>query len=274
MAALSKSSLVWATAAVLALTSCGADDDTVLGRAEQGRITIGVAHDQPGLGLRRQDGNLRGFDIDVARYVATELGVPESGITWVEAPPEDRERLLTSGEVDLVVNGYSITPKRREVVDFAGPYYTAGQDLLVLIDNQEITGPDSLSRGQRLCSVTGTTSAQYVKDTFAKNVKLVEQPRFSECVTALLAGEVDALTTDDVVLAGYAAQNPELLRVVGEPFSEEEYGIGLPKGQQETKDAVTAALRKMVDSGEWKRAQEVNVGGSDYRLPEPPQIAS
>ncbi|MEU4449571.1 glutamate ABC transporter substrate-binding protein [Actinosynnema sp. NPDC050801] len=267
--------LVVACSAALVLTSCSTGDDTtVAGKADgSNELTIAVAYDQPGLGVRRMDGTYRGFDVDVARYVAKELGVEDSGIKFTEATPSEREKLLTTGAADLVVSSYSITDKRKEVIDFVGPYFVAGQDLLVRLTDDRITGPESLnSGGLKLCSVANTTSAQYVKDQFAQSVQLVEYPNFSDCVTALLAEQVDAMTTDDVILAGYAAQNPELLRVVNRPFSKEEYGIGMRKGDPTSRSKVIAAVRKMIDSGEWRRSLEANVGASGYAIPEPPAV--
>jgi glutamate transport system substrate-binding protein len=269
--------LAVALSAVLVLVGCSSsvDESTVAGKAgTTGKLTIAVAFDQPGLGVRRLDGIYKGFDVDVARYVAKELGVEESGITWVEATPSEREKLLVEGKADLVVSGYSITAKRKEVIDFVGPYFLAGQDLLVRINESRINGPESLNAGMRLCSVANTTSAQYVKDQFAQGVRLVEYPQFSECVTALLADAVDAVTTDDVLLAGYAAQHPELLRVVGKPFSKEEYGIGIRRGDPTSKTKIAAAVRKMMDSGAWRASLEENVGRSGYAIPEPPKLAS
>ncbi|WP_158840230.1 glutamate ABC transporter substrate-binding protein [Saccharothrix deserti] len=267
--------LVLACSAAFVLTSCSSGDETtVVGKAGgSDELTIAVAYDQPGLGLRRLDGTYRGFDIDVARYVAKELGVEESGVKFTEATPSEREKLLINGGADLVVSSYSITDKRKEVIDFVGPYFVAGQDLLVRYTDERITGPESLNTsGVKLCSVANTTSAQYVKDQYAQSVELVEYPNFSDCVTALLAEQVDAMTTDDVILAGYAAQNPELLRVVNKPFSKEEYGIGMRKDDPTSKAKITAAVQKMIDSGEWRRSLEANVGGSGYAIPEPPKI--
>ncbi|MEU4802427.1 glutamate ABC transporter substrate-binding protein [Actinosynnema sp. NPDC023587] len=271
MALASLRALVLACAAALVLASCSSGDETsVEGRAGADKLVIAVGYDQPGLGVRRLDGVYKGFDVDVARYVANELGA--DGVTFVEATPSQREQLLTEGKADLVVSTYSITDKRKEVIDFVGPYFVAGQDLLVRLSDTRIAGPESLTAGIKLCSVENTTSAQYVKDQFAQAVELVNYPNFSDCVTALLAEQVDAMTTDDVILAGYAAQNPELLRVVGKPFSKEEYGIGIRRDDAAGKAKVTAAVQKMIDSGEWRRSLEANVGQSGYRIPEPPTI--
>lgn len=265
--------LVAACSSLLLAGACSSADGASVAGKEN--LIIGVSFDQPGLGIRRLDGSFRGIDVDVARYVANELGVVDTNISWLEAQPANREKLLTSGQVDLVLSTYSITEKRKEVIDFVGPYFLAGQDLLVRMAETRIVGPESLNNDPnlRLCSVQGTTSAEYVKTQFAQNVKLVEYPKFSDCVTALLADNADAMTTDDVILAGYAAQNPELLRVVGKPFSKEEYGIGIRKGDADGKEKVKGAVRKMIDSGEWKKIIERNVGPSGYVIPDPPTLA-
>ncbi|GAB3473761.1 glutamate ABC transporter substrate-binding protein [Amycolatopsis cihanbeyliensis] len=235
------------------------------------RLTIGIRFDQPGLSERTIDGRFVGFDVDVATYLAGELGVERPGITWRETTSATREDDLTSGRVDLVVAAYSITEDRKEKVTFAGPYFETGQDLLVRHPSAGITGPDTLN-GRKLCSVTGSTSAQQVRDRFARAVELVEYPRYRDCVTALLAGQVDAVTTDAVILAGYAAEHPELLEVVGKRFSTERYGVGLRKGDTGARSAVNEAIEKMIGTGAWLDSLEHNIGPSGYRLPDPPEL--
>lgn len=263
------------SAAVLLLASCASgDESTIVGKVSASdRMTIAVSYDQPGLSVRRLDGTYRGFDVDVAKYIANEFGVKPENITWKEAQTGNRETLLTTGEADLVVSTYSITEKRKETIDFVGPYFIAGQDLLVRMNEKRIDGPRSLNASLKLCSTAGSTSAAYVKDQFAKDVNLVEYAKFSDCVTALLAANVDAVTTDDVLLAGYAAQNPELLRVVGDPFSKEEYGVGLHRNDPTSKAKVQAALQKMIDTGAWRKSLEANIGSSGYKIPDPPKLA-
>ncbi|MBW4715772.1 glutamate ABC transporter substrate-binding protein [Saccharothrix obliqua] len=267
--------LLPATAAVAALAftaACGgAPDDTLEGKARDGRLTIGIRFDQPGMAQRRLDGKYVGFDVDVAKYVAGQLGVPESGITWREARSADRERLIAEGGVDFVVATYSITEQRKERVAFAGPYFQTGQGLLVRFTDTEITGPAALN-GKRLCSVANSTSARKVESEFAKEVQLVEYGQYSDCVTGLLAGNVDAVTTDEAILAGYVAENPELLKLVGEPFTTERYGVGLSKSDPKGRSDVSAAIERMVATGEWRSALERNIGNSGVRLPDPPEV--
>ncbi|WP_377643193.1 glutamate ABC transporter substrate-binding protein [Oryzobacter terrae] len=260
-----------AAAAVLALglTACGSDAGDTGGSGSTGGgdtaggLKIGIKFDQPGLG-QKKGSEYSGFDVDVATYVAKELGTEAADITWVQAPSAQRETLIETGQVDLVFATYSITDKRKEKVSFAGPYFVAGQDLLVRSDDSSITGPDTLD-GKKLCSVTGSTSAQNVKDD-VPGVQLQELSGYSECLPALEKGTLDALTTDDTILAGLAAQ-PEYagkFKVVGKPFSTERYGVGLKKGDTALCEKVNAAIKKMVEDGSWKKAIDANLGPAKY----------
>jgi glutamate transport system substrate-binding protein len=261
---------VAAAALGLALAACGSDagdtgsDTSTSGDAAASGLKVGIKFDQPGLGLKKGT-EYTGFDVDVATYVAKELGTDAADITWVQAPSAQRETLIETGQVDMVVATYSITDTRKEKVSFAGPYFIAGQDLLVRADDTSITGPDTLD-GKKLCSVTGSTSAQKVKDTYPA-VQLQEFATYSECLPALANGGVDALTTDDTILAGFASQ-PEYagkFKVVGKPFSEENYGIGLKKGDTATCEKVNAAISKMIEDGSWQKAIDANLGPAGYK---------
>ncbi len=238
-----------------------------------GKLSIGIPFDEPGLGLKTGD-TYTGFDVDTAVYIAAALGVPRENITWKEANSGQRQQLLESGQADLIVSTFSITDERKKEVDFAGPYFVAHQDLLVRRNDTEITGPEALD-GKNLCSVPGTTSAAYVTSHFLGNINLVERPRFSDCVTALANSEVDAVTTDDVILAGFAAepQYQGKLKVVGKGFSDEVYGVGVKKGNTALVDKVNTALRQYIDDGSWKKSLDANVRPSGYSIPSPPTPA-
>ena len=260
-----------AAGAALALTlaACGSDSGSSSPGASGGGgggkgLKIGIKFDQPGLGLKKGS-DYTGFDVDVAKYVAKKLGTEEGDITWVQAPSAQRETLISTGQVNMIVATYSITDKRKESVSFAGPYFIAGQDLLVKADNTSITGPDSL-KGKKLCSVTGSTSAQKIKDK-VPDVNLQNFATYSECVAALSSGAIDALTTDDTILAGYAAQEQYKgkLKVVGQPFSTENYGIGLKKGDTALCGKITDAIKSMIDDGSWEKAVDANLGPAGYK---------
>ncbi|MBF4993758.1 glutamate ABC transporter substrate-binding protein [Arthrobacter gandavensis] len=253
-----------AAAAALTLSACGGgdsgSDSAASGDAET--IRVGIKFDQPGLGFA-ESGDYSGFDVDVAKYVANELGYGEDQIEFIETPSAQRENMLENDQVDMIFATYSITDTRKEKVAFAGPYFVAGQDLLVRSDS-DITGPEDLN-GKTLCSVTGSTSAQKVKDGIANDVNLVEQPSYAECVTAMQGGSIDAVTTDDIILAGLASTeaNKGQFKVVGNTFSEEKYGVGIQKGSDKCED-INAAIEKMIEDGAWEEAIKKNTEGADY----------
>ncbi len=247
----------------LSLAACGGGDEN--------KIVIGTKFDQPGLANKNPDGTMSGFDVDVARYVADKLGYTPEQIEWKEAPSGQRETLIQNGQVDYIVATYSITDARKEKVDFAGPYLLTGQSLLVRADNTDITGKDSLENNKVLCSVTGSTPAQKIKDEFP-GVQLQQYDTYSACVEALKNNAVDALTTDEVILAGYAAQTLGAFKIVGEPFSEERYGIGLKQGDDELRGKINDALEQMVSDGAWQDAFEQNLGPAGIATPTPPAV--
>ena len=270
---LASSAVGSAKSEVSAAVSGAVADSQVLTNAGDGKVVVGIKFDQPGLGLKNPDGTFSGFDVEVAKYVAEQLGVPADSIEFKESKSAEREGLIERGEVDYIVATYSITDTRKEKVNFAGPYFVAAQDLLVKSDSTDITGPEAMS-GKILCSVTGSTSAQKVKDNYAADVALQEYGTYTECVEALRSGAVDAVTTDNVILAGYAAQYPGELKVVGKGFSTENYGIGLKKGDAAGTAAINAAIAKMIADGSWKTALESTVGPSGFTVPAPPTPSS
>jgi glutamate transport system substrate-binding protein len=269
-------------ALALALTACGSDSSdssggssgsaaSVVDKAKNDKkLVIGIKYDQPGLGLRSADGSFSGFDVEMAKYIAKELGVEESGITFKETVSSNREPFIQQGQVDMVLATYSITDARKEKVSFAGPYFVAGQSLLVRSDSSDITGVESLNNNKKLCSVKGSTPAKKIKDEFAKSVQLQEFDSYSKCVEALIGKQVDAVTTDDIILAGFAAANPGKIKVVGKPFSTEKYGVGLKKDDKAGRDAVNAAIEKAFSDGGWKAAFTKTVGPSGYPMPAAP----
>ncbi|GAA4733894.1 glutamate ABC transporter substrate-binding protein [Pedococcus ginsenosidimutans] len=254
-----------ASALALSLAACGDSASNGGSGGGGGDFKIGIKFDQPGLGLK-EGSSYTGLDVDVATYVAKELGHDAKDIQWVQAPSAQRETLISTGQVKMVVATYSITDERKQKVSFAGPYFIAGQDLLVRNDETTITGPETLT-GKRLCSVKGSTSAQKVKDKYP-GVQLQEFGTYSECVAALVSKGVDALTTDNTILAGYAAQDQYKgkLKVVGKTFSEERYGIGLKKGDKATCEKVNTAIAKMISSGEWQKAVDKNLGPAGFKV--------
>ncbi|MHA2789175.1 glutamate ABC transporter substrate-binding protein [Corynebacterium sp. S7] len=257
------------------LVACGSNSGGssaggLLGEIESGNVTVGTKFDQPGLGLREPDGSMTGFDVDVATYVvnsiAKEKGWAEPKITWRETPSAQRETMIQNGEVGMIAATYTINASRAESVSFGGPYTLTHQALLVKSDNTDITGLESLD-GKILCSVTGSTPAQKVKDELP-TVQLQEYDTYSSCVEALRQGNVEAMTTDATILGGYAAQSPGDFKVVellrdGKQFTDEPYGIGVTKDDEEAVSAINTALQAMYDDGSFQTFLDKNLDGGD-----------
>ena len=236
--------------------------------ASAGEITIGTKFDQPLFGLKGPDGDPVGFDVEIGKLIAAKLGIEASGITWTETVSANREPFIQNGDVDLVVATYTINDARKEVVSFAGPYYEAGQDLLVLAGNEsKITGPEDLA-DKSVCTVSGSTSE---KNIAAYTTNIIATDTYSNCLGPLRSGEVDAVTTDNVILAGLADQNAGEFEVVGNPFTQEPYGIGLAKDDTEFRNFINDVLEEAYEDGSWAEAWEATAG-SVLETPEPPAV--
>lgn len=233
---------------------------------KNGKITIGVKEDQPGLGYKdATTGKRTGFDIDIARWIAASLGYSEDKIEFKAIPSANREQAIVNGDVDYYVGTYSITDKRKAVIDFAGPYFVTGQGLLVRKSDDTIKSEKDLS-GKTVCSATGSTPLQNIQQNFP-DTKTVGLDVYSACVEQLINKQVDAVTTDQAILIGYAAQDPEELKVVGEPFTTEKYGVGLAKGDTAFQTFVNTMF---TDGGDtWKAIFEQNLGASGMKVTQP-----
>lgn len=239
----------------IALSACGgSSSSSVVDKAKNDKVlNIGVKPDQPGLGLQSSSGQYSGFDVEVARYVAKKLGTTK--INFVPTLSANREAFLQQGKVDMVVATYSVTPERQRVVSFAGPYYIAHQDILVRADENSISKPDDLV-GKKVCSGQGSASGDRIQALYGSKVNLIRLPGYGDCVNQLLGGQVQAVTTDNTILAGFAAQpqNQGKLKLAGTFFSNEIYGIGLKKGDSKGVAAVDQALKAMFSDGSWRAA--------------------
>ncbi|TDD15523.1 glutamate ABC transporter substrate-binding protein [Actinomadura sp. KC06] len=228
-------------------------------------LRIGVKSDQPRLGLRMWDGTFKGFDVDVATYVAGRLGVEPKDLTFVGLTSNEREEALDDGVVDMVFATYSITPERKEKVTFGGPYYVAHQDILVRAGNGSIRNVSDL-RGKRLCKAAGSNSWRRVTEERKVDATLVPASTYSECVTALKEGRMDAVSTDDLILAGFAAANGSGTTMVKAPFTNEKYGVGLKKGDVAGCQAVNRYLTEMYQNGAAKTLLTEWFGSVDFAV--------
>ncbi|MFG1862252.1 serine/threonine-protein kinase [Microbispora bryophytorum] len=225
-----------------------------------GRLTIGVRGDVPGVGLEQANG-FSGFDVDVATSIARSLKVPANGITFRRLGANDRVRALTDHDVDMVVATYSYDDNRDDAVTFAGPYYTAHADLLVL-GGSRIEKLEDLA-GRRMCAPAGSTTARLV----AAKVK-VEQVRagnYAECMDLLTSGKVDAIPGDDLIIAGFADRVAGLkLSVLGLRLTDQHYAVGLPRKDVRTCRAVQDAIIRMYGDGTMRDLLRKHFGNVDF----------
>lgn len=224
--------------------------------AEAGSITIGTKFDQPLFGLVGPDGVPVGFDVEIGKIIAGKLGIAPEDIEWVETVSANREPFIENGEVDIVVATYTINDDRKQVVDFAGPYFEAGQSILVLEGNEDIQSEEDLV-GQPVCSVSGSTPAANLRDLGAE---VIETDTYSNCLEPLRGGQAVAVSTDNVILAGLVDQNPGEFKIVGDPFTEEPYGIGLAKGDDDFRDFINDVLEESYEDGTYEEAWEATAG--------------
>ncbi|MGY1620528.1 glutamate ABC transporter substrate-binding protein [Geodermatophilus sp. SYSU D00691] len=240
---------------------------------EAGAVTVGTKFDQPGFGLLNpQTDRPEGFDVEIAEIIAAELGIDPENVTFVETVSANREPFIQNGQVDFVVATYTINDTRKQVVDFAGPYYVAGQDIMVAAGNPEgVEGPDDLA-GLTVCSVEGSTPAQNIRDNYPQ-ATLVTYDVYSKCADDLRNGNVQAVTTDNVILTGLVAGSPDDFELVGNPFTEEPYGIGLTKGDDEFRTFINDVLEASYEDGRWAEAWDSTVGQiTGEEAPEPPAV--
>ncbi|MCI9887298.1 glutamate ABC transporter substrate-binding protein [Micrococcales bacterium 31B] len=238
-----------------------------------GKLRVGVKFDQPLFGQKAPDGKVQGFDIEIAKIIATDLGLSEDQIEYQEAVSANREPFIMNDKVDIVIATYTINDERKKSIDFAGPYYEAGQAILVKKGNpKQITTPDTLS-GKNVCSVTGSTPAENIAK-LVPDATVTLFDTYAKCVTALNNGQTDAVTTDNVILAGFVAKSPDDLELAdgGKTFTKEPYGIGLKKGDEEFRTFINDTLEKAEKDGRWKAAWDNTAGTVISAEPTPPAI--
>ena len=277
-----KTKAVLASLAFALTAACGSDDDggdddaaenpsfkagtTMAKLSDAGKMTIGTKFDQPGFGLLGLEDKPEGFDVEVAKIIADELGIDDDDIEWKESTSDVREQLIEDGEVDMVAATYTINDERKQRITFAGPYYVAGQQLMVKSDNDTINGPDDLKDASiRVCSATGSTPSEQIKPFLAdvkKQLTLFDV--YDKCAKALKNDQTDVVTTDNVILLGFAAESDGDFKLVGDQFTEEPYGIGITKGDVEFCEFINDTLQKNEDA--YNEAWEETRGQDRGRL--------
>ncbi|MBT8227209.1 MAG: glutamate ABC transporter substrate-binding protein [Dactylosporangium sp.] len=238
------------------------------------KIVVGTKFDQPLFGLKGLDGKPAGFDVEIAKIIAAELGIPADKIEYKETPSQVREQVVEQGTVDIVVATYTINDKRKERIAFAGPYYVAGQQIMVRADDSSITGPDSFKAGdKKVCSVSGSTPAANIKSYLQDEAaQLVLFDTYQKCVDALKAETVDAVTTDNVILSGFISKSDGAYKLIGTKFTEEPYGIGVKKDDAEFRAFINDVLESIATDGRYEEAWKTTVGKVDPEVPSAPAV--
>jgi glutamate transport system substrate-binding protein len=272
----------------VAVGACGSNDDSgstggsksfaagstmeKLNKAQS--IKVGTKFDQPGFGQKGLSGKPEGFDVEVAKLVVKELGIPEDKIQYVETPSKIREDAIVNGQVDMVVATYTINDLRKQRIAFAGPYYEAGQNIMVKKDDTSITGPDAFKDGtKKVCSVTGSTPAEEIKkDVKDVATQLVLFDTYDKCRDALKGGQVNAVTTDNVILLGYISKDPDSFKLAGDNFTKEPYGIGVKKDDTAFRGFINDVLDKSYQDGSWKKAWDDTAGKFGAQLGTAPTV--
>ncbi|GAA1438811.1 glutamate ABC transporter substrate-binding protein [Mycobacterium cookii] len=280
--------IVAATGLALSLAACGGDDGsepevvtdaefeagtTMAELAEAGSMTVGTKFDQPGFGLLGLEDTPEGFDVEVAKIIAGAMGIAPEDIEWKQATSDIREQVIEDGEVDMVVATYTINEERAQRITFAGPYYEAGQQLMVNADNDSINGPEDIADNpdMKVCSVTGSTPSEQIREYLASDDQLVLFDIYDKCKDALGNGQVDIVTTDNVILLGYVDGSDGEFKLVGEQFTEEPYGIGIEKGDVEFCEFINETLADNEDAyvAAWEATAGEVEGTETPELPEP-----
>jgi len=283
-----KSLLVAASAALaLTLSACGggtgggtnpspvekpsfAAGSTMEKLSSAGKVTIGTKFDQPLFGQKGLDGKPVGFDVEIGKLLAAKLGISADNIEWVETVSANREQFIKQGRVDMIIATYTINDKRKTEVDFAGPYYEAGQALMVNKDNTTITKPEDV-KGKRVCSVTGSTPAATIVEEYG--AVLAPATTYSACLEPLRNNQVEAITTDNVILAGFVNKEPDAFKLASEEtFTKEPYGIGLKKDDTAFRTWINDQLEEFAKDGSYKKAWEDTAGAVIKTAPELPTI--
>ena len=280
--------LLLAIVAAVGVSACGDDQDTggagaestpaaevkkypadsVLGKIQQkGEITIGVKYDVPPFGFKNpQTNEIEGFDIDLGKAVAAELGVKPK---LIEAISDNRIPFLEGGTADLILSTMTINEERVEQIEFSDPYFIAKGRILVKGDS-DIAGIEGLA-GKKVCTALGSTyEATIKKQAPDADLRLVDS--YSECLELIQNGAVDAVSTDDVILTGMIIQDDSLKLVEGEELTQEPYGAGIKKGNSELKTFVDEVFTKYKEDGRWKKTYDKWVGQYTKEDSEPPTI--
>lgn len=203
-------------------------------------------------------GKITGFDAGMGDLLARYIMGDDAKVELTQTTVDTRETLLQNDSVDIVVATYSITEPRAEKIAFAGPYYSSGAAVMVKKDNDTIKSVDDLKAGVKVTTESNSTAVTAL-DEFAPDAEQVLFAENADCVAAVQQGRADAYVIDESILLSNAVANPDL-KVVGEPFTNDPYGIGVTKDDPSAKEFVNAFLTEIEQDGSWAKLWKATVG--------------
>ncbi|MFL6144143.1 MAG: transporter substrate-binding domain-containing protein [Labedaea sp.] len=234
---------------------------------QNGLLKAGVDQNTFLFGFRNPSTNqLEGFDIDRVHEIAAAIFGDPTKVQFKVLTSAQRIPALQNGDVDVVVRTFTANCDRWSKIDFSRIYYVAHQRLLV----DRSSDIDSLERlaGKRVCAQQGSTSISNLAQR-APNATRVATNTWSDCLVMLQQHQVDAVSTDDVILSGLAAQDPNV-KLSGAALTDEPYGIGIPQGKEDLARFVNAVLEKSIRDGSWAKSYDKWVGSRTGESASPP----
>jgi glutamate transport system substrate-binding protein len=236
-------------------------DSTMAKIQKRGKLVVGTSLNTLMFSVRNpMTGQTEGFEGDLARLLAKKLTGSADNVEWVKTTTENRLPFVQNGRVDVVIATLTINDARKKVIGFAGPYYVAGQDILTRSADTKINSVTDLS-GKTACVLNGTTVEDNVKK-FAPQTKFVTFNDTAACVEGVADGRFDAYVDDGATLAGEALRQPGKFRIVGKPFTQEPYGIGVAKDDAQFRDWIDTQLEQSIQDGTWNRLYAKNLEGT------------
>lgn len=236
---------------------------------KRGKLIVGIKYDQPGIGLMNPStGKIEGFDVEMARIVAKGLGLSPDAIEFKETVSKNRIPFITNGLVDVVIAFFGVSAKNKEAVGMAGPYFNAGTQALVRIEDIDKYKTVEDLKGKKGCAATGSDTLKIASKIGAEPVGF---DTYNECVQQLLTGGVDAMLLTGVLLAGYKQKNEGKVEIVIEPFHAFPIAIGLKKEDAAFCAFLNETIRKSTDDGSWQAAFDGTIGKMGAQKVEPPE---
>lgn len=248
-------------------------DSTMAKIAAKGKLVVGTAYDTPLFSVKNPTtGEIEGFDAAFSRLVAEKLTGSADNIEWVETASENRMPFLENGKVDIVIKTFTITAERDERIDFAGPYYLVGQDMMVRADYTKVTKVEDLNDPSiKVCDGVGTVTSENIRKS-APDANITEVEDTNLCVEGVKDGRFDVYVDDDAYMGGVVALTPDEIKLVGAPFTKEGLGWGIANNDPVFQAWLNELLQTAIDDGTWVKFYDASIGSVLGTKPQIPTV--